>query len=99
MNEGQQSSTERNGGVRNQGQGMDRYSGIGYGTIPQQTASLAAHLVEIWGARAETPDGEDKAGRQKLRRLTSPELVQQACETADSLFREFNKRNWITDRA
>lgn len=101
MNEGQQSSTERNGGVRgNLGQGMDKYSGIGYGPIPLQTASLAAHLVEIWGAHAETPDGEDKAGRQKLRRLTTPELVQQACDTADSLFREFNRRNWINqDRA
>jgi hypothetical protein len=101
MNEtqrGENTNQDRNGGaVRQQPPGMDRYTGIGYGTIPQQTASLAAHLVESWGAHAsEQAGGEDKAGRQKLRRLSPQELVQQSCDTADLLFKEFNKRSWIS---
>lgn len=90
MNETQTQNQDRNGGVRSAQQqppGMDRYSGIGYGTIPQQTASLAARLVETWGARAVDEEG--------TRTVTPAELVQQSCDTADLLFREFNKRHWI----
>jgi hypothetical protein len=90
---------DRNGGqraaLRSPGS-MERHTGIiAYGTIPQQTAILAAQLVESWGMRAETPDGEDKSGRQKLRRVTPKELVAEACDTASLLFKEFNVRNWI----
>jgi hypothetical protein len=89
---------DRNGGqraaLRTPG-GMQRHEGIAYGTIPQQTAILAAQLVEVGFNRAETPDGEDKSGRQKMRRLNPQELVAQSCETAALLFKEFNVRNWI----
>jgi hypothetical protein len=62
---------------------------------PTWKARLATTLVEKWGLVAATEDGEDSAGRAKLRLSTPVELVKRACETADMLVEECRSRGWI----
>lgn len=58
-------------------------------------ARMAAALIERWGCAAASPDGEDSAGRAKLRKLTPTELVNEACETAKIALEEFRRRGWM----
>jgi hypothetical protein len=58
-------------------------------------ARLACALIERWGLVAAMPDGEDAAGRAKLRKLAPAELVMEACETAQLAVAEFRKRGWV----
>ena len=57
-------------------------------------ANLAAALIERWGLVAAKPDGEDSAGRAKLRKSAPQELVTEACETAALALAEFRRRGW-----
>lgn len=59
-----------------------------------QRAVLAANFAEKWALVAGEADGEDSAGRQKIRRLTPVELAAHACEAVDALYAEFAKRGW-----
>ncbi len=104
MNQTTTNDAERNGGaakgsVQNQpGMQHERVQGLS-GSIQQQSMAAALHIAhELSRAGAIEPAGEDKAGRQKLRRLTPVEIVTQACEMADLLYREFSKRHWIDVR-
>lgn len=63
----------------------------------QGTARLAATLIERWGLVAAEVEGEDSAGRAKIRRLTPDELVRDACNTAEAAWDEFEKRGWLLD--
>jgi len=56
---------------------------------------LAAAFIERWAMVAAEQDGEDTAGRQKLRRLTPEELASHACDTVDAMYRECRIRGWI----
>ena len=58
-------------------------------------AVLACQMMEKWGLVAATPDGEDSAGRAKLRRMTGEELAREACEAAAAAYKEFEARGWI----
>jgi len=62
-----------------------------------QRAKLASELVGRWGMVAAIPDGEDKAGRQKLRMMTEEEMAQRACVTAQCLFQAFEDNQWLYD--
>ena len=44
---------------------------------------------------AAAPEGEDKAGRQKLRVVAPDEVVERACELADQTFKQFEQRGWL----
>lgn len=44
---------------------------------------------------AATPDGEDTAGRARLRKTTPEELVSEAVTTADLAVEEFRRRGWM----
>lgn len=59
-----------------------------------QRAVLAANFTEKWALVAGEADGEDTAGRQKIRRLSPVELASHACETVEALYAEFAKRGW-----
>jgi hypothetical protein len=50
--------------------------------ILDETARTAISFIERWGMVAAVPDGEDTAGRQKLRLSTPKELVDRAFEIA-----------------
>lgn len=58
-------------------------------------ADLAVRMIERWGVVVAEPDGEDSAGRQKLRMLSEIEVVQRACNMADLAIIEFESRGWV----
>lgn len=62
---------------------------------PYTVARIAMSMAERWGMVAAMPDGEDSAGRQKLRVLTPEELANKACATAAALWKEFGERDWF----
>jgi hypothetical protein len=62
--------------------------------IFEQEASLAAEMIERWGMIAAMPDGEDSAGRSKLRLATPEELVGRALDCA-RLFMEKARANGL----
>lgn len=58
-------------------------------------ARLATVLLEKWGPVAGADDGEDSAGRAKIRRLSAEEIVEHACEIADRAIDSFRARGWM----
>lgn len=62
---------------------------------PNFEARLAVSLLEKWGMVAAESDGEDSAGRQKLRLATPRELAVRACEVAREVTSEMHKRDWL----
>lgn len=60
-----------------------------------QEAKLAADLIERWGLVAAMPDGEDSAGRAKLRLPTADELVTRAMFIAERLWAMARERGHI----
>jgi hypothetical protein len=63
--------------------------------ILDQRATTAASFAEKWALVACELDGEDSAGRQKLRRLTPDELATQTCQAVEFLYKAFAARGWI----
>ena len=66
-------------------------------TILDSKAEFATEMLIKWGMVTGVPDGEDSAGRAKLKVMPVDELVQRACETAEKAFTEFEKRGWILE--
>ena len=64
--------------------------------LPHWEARLACLLIEKWGLVAAEIDGEDSAGRSKLRSMTPEEMVERACSTAALAVAEIRKRGWVT---
>lgn len=62
-----------------------------------QRARTAVSFVEKWGMALCEFDGEDSAGRQKMKVASCDSVVKRACEMTDLLFYEFRNRGWITD--
>ena len=62
---------------------------------PNWRARLATALVERWGLLTGAPDGEDSAGRMKVRLESPSEIAVRACDIADATIREFENRNWL----
>lgn len=60
-----------------------------------QEARFAMACAERWGMVAGEPDGEDSAGRQKLRRMTAIEISKHACNVAQRLFGEMRERGML----
>lgn len=58
-------------------------------------ARLACALIERWGLAMGDADGEDSAGRQKVRIATPQEVVSRACEMAALAVAEFRSRDWV----
>ena len=60
-------------------------------------ASIAGEFVTKWGMVLGVPDGEDSAGRSRLRLATPTEVVDRAVETADLLMTRFDQLGWLTE--
>ncbi len=60
-------------------------------------ARIAIEMVQKWGMIAAMDDGEDSAGRHRVRLMTVEELVQRACDSAQKLIEEFEKREWLLE--
>jgi hypothetical protein len=65
--------------------------------IEHPQARLASELMRHLAIVAAVPDGVDEAGRQKLRLMTEPEVVERATKIADLAWTEYRKRNWLLD--
>ena len=66
-------------------------------TKVEQEAILAMSLIERWGMVAGQPDGEDSAGRSKLRLSTPEELVDRAFIVARMAFSRAREDDLIYD--
>jgi len=58
-------------------------------------AKIAVNLVEKWGLAAAENNGEDSSGRGTLRILSAAEMVAKACNVAELLSEEIEKRGWM----
>jgi hypothetical protein len=65
--------------------------------VPGAIAEMAMQMACRWGLVAATPDGEDSAGRQKLKKQLPADLAKEACDTAAALWAQFEERGWIVD--
>ena len=66
-------------------------------TIVNLEAKFAEEIMIRLSLISAKENGEDSAGRQKLRTLTDEEVVQRACNIAELAYREFEKRDWLID--
>lgn len=62
---------------------------------PNNEARFAFSCIERWAMIAAEPDGNDEAGRAKVRRMEPKELVAHAFETAHLAFEEARERGWL----
>lgn len=62
-----------------------------------QTAVFAMQLLEKWGLVAAIPDGEDSAGRAKLRLPTVNEIVTRAFDIAEVSMSEARMRDLMVN--
>jgi hypothetical protein len=61
---------------------------------PDAKAAFAMHLMEK-ALIAAADNGEDSAGRAKLRAMTAKEVAVKACDIAEAAFEEFHERGWM----
>lgn len=61
---------------------------------PSWEGRLACYLVERWGMVAGVEDGEDSAGRAKIRLTTPDELVARALEVAEKTTKAIREKGW-----
>jgi hypothetical protein len=57
-------------------------------------ATFVLQCIERWAMVAGEPNGEDSAGRQRLRRLTPSEIVDHATKCAAAAFAAFEEQGW-----
>lgn len=60
-------------------------------------AKCVMDLLGRWGLVAADIDGEDSAGRSKLKLQEVEEMVHRAVESVELAFEECKKRGWIVD--
>jgi hypothetical protein len=60
-------------------------------------ADLAVHFIEKMGLVTAIDDGEDSAGRAKLRLLQPAEVVERGCAMAQLAMEQFEKRGWLVE--
>lgn len=62
---------------------------------PFPQAEMAIEFMSKLALVTACPDGEDAAGRQKLRLMTPEEVVGRACEMANLAWSQFETRGWL----
>lgn len=58
---------------------------------------ISLKLVEHFAIVAGQDDGEDSAGRRAFKLQSPDQIVSRACEIANTLMDEFEKRGWIVE--
>jgi hypothetical protein len=64
---------------------------------PNLKGEIAARLVEHFAIVAAHEDGEDSSGRQAFKLQTPEQVVTRACDIADNMVDEFERRGWLID--
>lgn len=67
---------------------------IEFGESLNMEAHLAFLLISKWGMVAASPDGEDSAGRAKIRPSTPDELVTLAIDTSHAFYERVRALGW-----
>ena len=65
--------------------------------VPDARGGMAYKLIERWGMVAAIPDGEDSAGRSRLRLLTPEEMVDRAFKATELFWNEAHKRGMVCE--
>lgn len=58
---------------------------------------IATRLMEHFAIVAAQEDGEDSSGHRAFKLQTPEQVVSRACDIANDLVDEFEKRGWIID--
>lgn len=64
---------------------------------PNFTAKLAMQLAGNLSIILAAPDGEDSAGRQKLKLMEPQAVASHACAIAEEMTKLFDARGWFTE--
>ncbi len=67
------------------------------GELPVDEASFAMAILERWAMVQGQMDGEDSAGRAKLKLMPIDEAVQRACDISEGAYAAFRARGWMLD--
>ena len=73
----------------------DRGYGVHVATAFSSEAALTVRLIEKWGPVVSIFDGEDSAGRARMRNATPEEVVKQAADIAAATYKEIAARGWL----
>jgi len=65
--------------------------------MPHPVAQFAMVLIERWGMVQGESDGEDSAGRAKIKLMNEQDVVARACKTAQIAFEQFAAKDWLFD--
>ena len=60
-------------------------------------ADLAFHLMKQLSIIAAKEDGEDSAGRQRIRLLSPEEVAERSCAIAAAAVRKFEENGWMKE--
>ena len=63
--------------------------------IPDSRARLAQAILSHFALISAQDDGEDNAGRQKLRLLSPGEIAKRACDLSAAYYDEIEARGWL----
>lgn len=64
---------------------------------PDQRGRFAMALIERWGLVMGEPDGEDSAGRSKLRLMDAKDVVDRAIETAKLAYEKMERDGMLVE--
>ena len=62
---------------------------------PDTRGELAMKILDHFALISAQEDGEDQAGRQKLKLLSPVEVATRACDLAEAFFSEIERRGWL----
>lgn len=65
--------------------------------VMNNEARFVLVLLEKWGMIQGTDDGEDSAGRAKIRMMTVDETVDRAIDMSQAAFTAMRARGWIVE--
>lgn len=61
------------------------------------TAKLAEQIVNHCALITGQENGEDTAGRAKLKLMSAADVAQRACDIAENMVAIFDKRGWVIE--
>jgi hypothetical protein len=64
---------------------------------PDMRARFTMLLIEKWGMVLARPDGDDSAGRAKIRPADPDEVVKHAVNVSAATFAAFKDRGWLLE--
>jgi hypothetical protein len=73
----------------------DNLLGLHSTEVPSSRAQFAMKLMDHLSIVLGDVDGEDSAGRQKIKVMAPRDVAARACAIADAAYEEFRTRGWL----